>query len=540
MNSSYQYQSGATAANILADLVAILTGETNVANLSASCNKATTTIMATIPAGWVLHDATAGTNARCIKSPLADDVSTFKYVVIDTNVAGFILTKIFETWNTTTHTGTNICFNSDVTTACQRVSTILAGEINIFASARFLLLASLYNGQWGSSSNAGPSGCFERTRACPWDTVAAGWPPFVFINFGDITASVHGGFAYAPRLLGKDNTVYTGSAACLYVYAGLFSTPNSVLNGADQKVPDAASGFQVPFLPLILVNHNYMPAPYGEISTPCDVHLIPSGVENQKGMVDKNGETYICLSAYDALHLFTVNCTTGAPPPSGPTLLLMRSETSNGSTAFADASTYARIVTGLGSIAHSTASAHFGNSSILFNGSTQYLNIPYDAVFEITSTTVFSFDTWVNFTGAAKSGEPLFSVTDIDTEGFDHFPGPWGYAFVRDSDGKIKFTNVSQMAVILASSTTVSSGWCHIAFVNDGTSVKIYIDGLAKASASSSVLNALEHGSAQVRIGSNYGNGIYLQGYMEAIRFSNTARWSADFSGSLPNEPYVI
>lgn len=51
MNAKYTYVAGATAANILADLVAILTGETNVNNLSASCNKPFTTIESITAAG---------------------------------------------------------------------------------------------------------------------------------------------------------------------------------------------------------------------------------------------------------------------------------------------------------------------------------------------------------------------------------------------------------------------------------------------------------------------------------------------------------
>ena len=87
MYARYQYNSGVQAtvqANILADLLAILTGEVNVSNLSASCDKVNTTITVDNPAGWVLHDAAAGTNAKAIKAPLADDQATFKHLVLDT------------------------------------------------------------------------------------------------------------------------------------------------------------------------------------------------------------------------------------------------------------------------------------------------------------------------------------------------------------------------------------------------------------------------------------------------------------------------
>ncbi len=73
MFATYNYSAGGTQQGVLDDLIAILTGETNVSNLSATCNKGATSITATIPAGWTLHDAAAGTVTKVIKAPLADD-----------------------------------------------------------------------------------------------------------------------------------------------------------------------------------------------------------------------------------------------------------------------------------------------------------------------------------------------------------------------------------------------------------------------------------------------------------------------------------
>ncbi|MBF0340360.1 MAG: hypothetical protein HQL95_05280 [Magnetococcales bacterium] len=315
MNAKYTYLAGATAANILADLVAILTSETNVNNLSASCNKPFTTIESITAAGWTLHDAAAGTNAKCLRAPLADDAATFKYVVIDTNTAGYVITKVYETWNASTHVGTNLAFNSDVVGYQQRVSTTVAGSIYLFATARFMLLASLYSGQWGSITNSGPSGCFERTRQCAWDTVAAGWPPFLFCNLGDLAAISDGLSAYAPRYMDRARTTLSGSSAPLYGYTGPFGADASKpsvyrmftqLSGVSQRVPDETGGYVIPFYPITFLNYATMPEPYGEISSLCDVWALPQGVAANLDVLQKGGLDFICLQGSTTTKMFAV------------------------------------------------------------------------------------------------------------------------------------------------------------------------------------------------------------------------------------------
>jgi hypothetical protein len=307
MYAKYMYSASATAANILADLVAILTGETTVANLSASCDKPNTTILATIASGWELHDAAAGTNAKCIKAVLADDPTKFKYVVLDTNTAGYILAKVYEAWDATGHTGTNMAYNSNVTTASQQFSTSLSGAVHIFSSARFLVFASVYNGIWGSATGTGPSGCLERTRACPWDTVAAGWPPYAFSNLGSMAQDGSG--SYPPRVMSRALATVTGTTSILTSYAGFLGSLSSMMstwNAVDQKVPDDVGGSQIPFFPIVWLNSTLMPAPYGEISSLCDIWALPQGVAANLDIIQKGGLDYLCVQAYNTTKMFAI------------------------------------------------------------------------------------------------------------------------------------------------------------------------------------------------------------------------------------------
>lgn len=311
MYCKYVYNSGVQAtvqAAILADLIALLTGEVTINNLSSTCDKVNSSIVVDTVAGWTLHDAAAGTNAKCLKAPMADDPAKFKYVVIDTNTNGYVYTKVYETWDATAHTGTNICYYSDNTSYTQRFSTTAGGIIHIFVTNRFMLLNSQMGSSWGSSSNTGGSGCFERTRNCPWDTVAAGYPPFLFANLGywalNTTQS-----ASMPRKLLRTGVVNTGASAlvsALVVPFGELATMMSSLNSADQKVQNAVGVGQIPLLPILIGDTTSMPIHYGEISSTCDVWALPQGVAANLDTVIVNSINYLVLQASGTTKMFAI------------------------------------------------------------------------------------------------------------------------------------------------------------------------------------------------------------------------------------------
>lgn len=123
MFAAYSYNAGISSANFLSDVVAILTGETNVNNLSSGCNKSLSTINTTYSsAGWTIHDANAASNRVVIKAVCADGVTT-KYVSLDTQTTGKLSHCGNETWDATTHTGTNFLGASSF----QSLSSVSAG-----------------------------------------------------------------------------------------------------------------------------------------------------------------------------------------------------------------------------------------------------------------------------------------------------------------------------------------------------------------------------------------------------------------------------
>lgn len=117
-------------------------------------------------AGWTEHDSAAGVNKVCFKAPVANS-TIFKYVVLDWSVSTEVSMWVYETWNATTHVGTNLAYVAGVATAVaarkQSIDLAGGGYVYIFAKSRYLVLLNrlVSNGGWGFSSNNSWTGCLE-------------------------------------------------------------------------------------------------------------------------------------------------------------------------------------------------------------------------------------------------------------------------------------------------------------------------------------------------------------------------------------------
>ncbi|MBF0096286.1 MAG: hypothetical protein HQM04_06525 [Magnetococcales bacterium] len=293
MFAKYVYNAAANTAHVLADVVAILTGTSDTATLSASCNKAASSITATVAAGWTLHDVSAGMNAQALKAANAD--SGYKYVVIDTNTSGAIFTKIYYSWDEGVHSGSNLAYNSDVASYSQRLDLTNGGTLYLFASPRYLLLASSVAAGWGSPTNSGPSGCVERSRACLWDTPTFAFPVGLFISFGYAVAADTG--CFAPRKYTSTMATQTGSSASHSLTANHGTLSAYCTAVSNQKVPAPDGSLWVPFIMIGVADAANMPQLYGEISTLCDIWAIPSSVCSNLDRVIRDDNEYICVQA---------------------------------------------------------------------------------------------------------------------------------------------------------------------------------------------------------------------------------------------------
>jgi hypothetical protein len=303
MKAVYQYNAGATAANIRDDLIAIFTGETTVANLSASCNKSTTTITSVVAAGWTLHDGAASATSKVIKAPYADDGATFKYAEISIPDNSGVRMFGYETFNATAHTGTNKTANSSG--IFQYLDVTNGGKFYLFSSARFLMICAETKTAWGDNQLTTYSGPFliaEHSRISPWNTVASGYPAFCFISMAMVN---YGSFStsyvpmYSPRFKNRANADLTGTSAILWGSSicgyNQFNDVNSFPQGVDAKVYDSNGNLQIPFLPLYCNSPSLTVIPMGDFSSISDIWLAPANVMANFETITKDSNNYIAI-----------------------------------------------------------------------------------------------------------------------------------------------------------------------------------------------------------------------------------------------------
>lgn len=200
------------------------------------------TVLTTAPGGWSVHDAAAGTNAKCYKS-LQKDGTSYTYMVLDwnttisTGVAGLIV-RLYEDWNATTHVGTNKAENSR-DRSNTAISEYLQGQklphgetdpwqldVHVlpggaaFYSSREVAQVSANAAFLGSPTYGGVTFVGECLRENP-NTLPAGVPCAVWVNSGHMSGS-SGSNAYqvsACRMFdGRPAAQYSGA-----IYSGLLA-----------------------------------------------------------------------------------------------------------------------------------------------------------------------------------------------------------------------------------------------------------------------------------------------------------------------------
>lgn len=196
--------------------------------------------------------------------------------------------------------------------------------------------------------------------------------------------------------------------------------------------------------------------------------------------------------------------------------LLLHMNGSNGSTAIVDNSPYPRSISVNGNAQISTAQSKFGGSSLLLDGTGDWIYAePGSAPF---GTGDFTVEGWFYWNSIANGG--LFHVypgtppgtTNGTAVGFD------GTQFQIYTGG----TNNSQGG-------SVSIGtWYHVAYVKSNGSVSLYVNGVKQGVSRADTTN---YGGNGVNVGLYYSNGFTFPGYIDDFRVTiGVARYTSDFT----------
>jgi hypothetical protein len=205
--------------------------------------------------------------------------------------------------------------------------------------------------------------------------------------------------------------------------------------------------------------------------------------------------------------------------------------TANNSPTNASGATYstnriAATLTAYGNAKVSTAQSKFGGASALFDGTTDYLIFSSSPV---TATDNFTFEGWIRFTATPGSGSFQMLGSTSAT----------AYFAYANASGTLRFE-----AGVYGTSgdyyewwnTTLSTAtWYHFAFVKSSTTLKAYLNGTSLTSSGTyGTMSTDKHlfGATSGYIGAWNDTQYSVNGYMDEIRISKTARYTTTFTPS--------
>jgi hypothetical protein len=173
-----------------------LTGETSVAGMITAMDNAI------VAGGWVRYDVT--NQYQRVYRALCKDGSTYKYIGIFIDPGNYkITTTCYESWNATTHVGTNEVYTFN--RAGYHGVSLSGCDVIIMVSPFWCVLQTFIRNNpsvW--------SGVFECAREAPEDTPAAGFPPFVWMCSATAaigTSATAAQYASFPRTRGGSTGV---------------------------------------------------------------------------------------------------------------------------------------------------------------------------------------------------------------------------------------------------------------------------------------------------------------------------------------------
>lgn len=267
MYASIHYLSIATPVQVLADVVKILTGETQISNLTvASINAEDSFINNSVSvAGWTLHD-NVSPNEVVLRSPITDMPGEFKYIRLSTcttgssgqvntyaNGIGGVRWEPYESWNAVSHVGVMYKRKREVATDLNSPSNTSGRDANMIyaqssfagkettvclsSSAKHFFATMITNN--GIHVN-GVSFITEISRASPWDTVINGYKPIIYNaipmhGHSWTSSSISFPLAIRPVVPKSVTEDYNINATLVEDYKQTFHWPVSSFGGAKES-----------------------------------------------------------------------------------------------------------------------------------------------------------------------------------------------------------------------------------------------------------------------------------------------------------------
>lgn len=206
-------------------------------------------------------------------------------------------------------------------------------------------------------------------------------------------------------------------------------------------------------------------------------------------------------------------------------VLSLHGNGASGSTTIVDSSYGAKSMVANGNAAISTAQSKFGGSSLVFDGSGDWVQTATNLADFRFGTGDFTVEGWINTSSANRVIFDAYGTATANC--WQLFIDPSGQLLWYSNDG------VSAVAVATATGDDLRTGtWRHVAACRSGTTLRLFVDGVERASVTDS-RNYNATAVTQLAIGAQVysRNATYdFLGYMDDLRITKgVARYTAAF-----------
>lgn len=203
----------------------------------------------------------------------------------------------------------------------------------------------------------------------------------------------------------------------------------------------------------------------------------------------------------------------GEDPYFANVLLLLRADGVNGSTTITDGSIYARTMTAYANAQISTAQSKFGGASLYFDGTGDYVEGPSSSDWVLNTDYCIEF--WIYPVGSQALASGIIGTY----AGWNSYSGKW--QIVMTGSTIYAMTSSGSYGI---NATLTAATWSHIAWVRNGATTSLYVNGTSVTStASVDYLN-----TDPIRLGTGFS---VFNGYLDDIRITKgVPRYTANFT----------
>jgi hypothetical protein len=271
------------------------------------------------------------------------------------------------------------------------------------------------------------------------------------------------------------------------------------------------------------------------VSTPATISTNLTGTNCAVG--GYYSTSYLCTGYISGFRVVNSAVYTSAfTPPTAPlTAISNTSLLLSGTNAGILDNTMSNNLETVGNAQIDTSIVKYGTGSMEFDGSGDYLICPVDTTpyYEIVNRS-WTLESWVYLTTSA-----LRNLASCGPANAGSINRGWAIA-IHQASSIVYFSSVGADNTY-SSVTMPLNSWFHLAFVYNGTSLVLYINGVNVGSKTPSLANPTIAGGDRLVIGSNYtGGSSYFSGFMDDFRFTQgIARYTTNFTppiARLPNQ----